>query len=242
VVYRLPKPRQFQQNQEYHHRRSNHRALLKTGNGSGFDFQGITAGPDGALWFTEIGYTIGRITTTGVVTEYQVPGVPAGGGITVGPDGALWFTPGLYNGDQIGRITTAGVVSGYPLPVDYDVTTFSIATGPDGSLWFVESSFESSPLQKIGQLLFPTATLAITPSSGSPGTNVTLNGSGFSSGENVNLYAYSTGSNPLGTVAAVSDGSFVISARWPQALYGARSVTGVGQTSGKLGVGNLRLP
>ena len=34
----------------------------------------ITAGPDGALWFTEgAGNKIGRITTAGVITEYPVP-------------------------------------------------------------------------------------------------------------------------------------------------------------------------
>ena len=37
---------------------------------------GITAGPDGALWFTEAGANqIGRITTSGAVTEFnQVDG------------------------------------------------------------------------------------------------------------------------------------------------------------------------
>ena len=55
--------------------------------------QGITTGPDGALWFTEYYGKIGRITTAGVVTEYPVP--TAGSqpnGIASGPDGALWFT------------------------------------------------------------------------------------------------------------------------------------------------------
>src|SRR5258708_40122965 len=33
---------------------------------------GITSGPDGALWFTESG-RIGRITTDGSSTQYQVP-------------------------------------------------------------------------------------------------------------------------------------------------------------------------
>jgi virginiamycin B lyase len=34
----------------------------------------ITAGPDGALWFTEFTVSkIGRITTAGVVTEYSIP-------------------------------------------------------------------------------------------------------------------------------------------------------------------------
>src|SRR5438876_4943936 len=55
---------------------------------------GITAGPDGALWFTERSSNrIGRITTTGVITEYTIPTANSGPqAITVGPDGALWFT------------------------------------------------------------------------------------------------------------------------------------------------------
>src|SRR5947209_12140512 len=55
---------------------------------------GITAGPDGNLWFTErSGSQIGRITTAGVITEFPIPttgGQPLG--IAAGPDGNLWFT------------------------------------------------------------------------------------------------------------------------------------------------------
>ena len=49
----------------------------------------ITAGPDGALWFTELGGNIGRITTEGTFTEYPVP-TPnsAPYAITSGPDGS----------------------------------------------------------------------------------------------------------------------------------------------------------
>jgi hypothetical protein len=51
----------------------------------------IAAGPDGALWFTElVANKIGRITTAGAMTEFNVPTPP--GLITAGPDGALWFT------------------------------------------------------------------------------------------------------------------------------------------------------
>src|SRR5947207_4666187 len=55
---------------------------------------GITAGPDGNLWFTEYnGNNIGRITTAGVITEFAQNTVNVGPvGITAGPDGALWFT------------------------------------------------------------------------------------------------------------------------------------------------------
>src|SRR5437870_8413980 len=35
---------------------------------------GITAGPDGSLWFTELdGNNIGRITVNGAIIEYAVP-------------------------------------------------------------------------------------------------------------------------------------------------------------------------
>jgi len=68
----------------------------------------ITAGPDGALWFTNDtnnnSGSIGRITTTGKVTIYTAPGINAPVGITAGPDGTLWFADS--NNDSIGRITT----------------------------------------------------------------------------------------------------------------------------------------
>src|SRR5438045_3877841 len=73
---------------------------------------GITAGPDGNLWFTEQQLDrIARITPLGVVTEFS-SGISAGAHparIVVGPDGNLWFTePGV---DRIGRITPLGVVT-----------------------------------------------------------------------------------------------------------------------------------
>jgi streptogramin lyase len=63
---------------------------------------GITAGPDGALWFTETdGNKIGRITTSGVITEFPIPTSDSQpSSITVGPDGALWFTE--FGANQIG--------------------------------------------------------------------------------------------------------------------------------------------
>ena len=56
---------------------------------------GITAGPDGNLWFTESGGgQIGRITPAAhAITEFPIPTANAGPrGITAGPDGNLWFT------------------------------------------------------------------------------------------------------------------------------------------------------
>jgi streptogramin lyase len=63
----------------------------------------ITAGPDGALWFTEErASNIGRITTSGEITEYPTPTADAYlFGITAGPDGALWFIESIGNIGQV---------------------------------------------------------------------------------------------------------------------------------------------
>jgi virginiamycin B lyase len=98
---------------------------------------GIAAGPDGALWFTESNANkIGRITTAGVITEFGIP-TPSSFPIyiTAGPDGALWFAEN--NGNKIGRITTAGAVTEYPIPTSRS-SPGTIAAGPDGALWFTE--------------------------------------------------------------------------------------------------------
>ena len=54
---------------------------------------GLTVGPDGNLWFTEVrqGTAIGRITPAGAITEFPLPAAIAPGRLTVGPDGNLWF-------------------------------------------------------------------------------------------------------------------------------------------------------
>jgi uncharacterized protein (TIGR03437 family) len=109
---------------------------------------GITAGPDGALWLAEQdSNSIGRITTAGVITEYPIPTPTPGSGpvwITSGPDGALWFTE--TNANQIGRITTAGVITEFPIPVGGSFAT-GITRGPDGALWFTETD-----ANKIGRI------------------------------------------------------------------------------------------
>src|SRR5438093_9251628 len=71
---------------------------------SGCSPLGITAGPDGNLWFTEnIGNQIGRITPGGTITQFPIPTSSSGPeGIIAGPDGNLWFTENT--GTQIGRI------------------------------------------------------------------------------------------------------------------------------------------
>ena len=61
---------------------------MTSDSGSGIEVpEGITVGPDGALWFTDSGGdTIGRITTSGTVTSYASTGFfSSSESITVGP-------------------------------------------------------------------------------------------------------------------------------------------------------------
>jgi streptogramin lyase len=106
----------------------------------------IAVGPDGAMWFTEYGGNrIGRITTSGAVTEFDLPRANVGANdITAGPDGALWFTE--YKGNAIGRITTDGKVTEYAIPTA-NSSPWGIAAGPDGKIWFTEYGAD-----KIGRL------------------------------------------------------------------------------------------
>jgi virginiamycin B lyase len=90
----------------------------------------IAQGPDGALWFTENSAQIGRITTSGAITEFKVSSLSPWG-ITAGPDGALWFT---YLSGVVGRITTSGQLTEYRVP-SLPILT-GITAGPDGALWF----------------------------------------------------------------------------------------------------------
>jgi streptogramin lyase len=103
--------------------------------GEGIVPEGITAGPDGNIWFTEhYGNKIGKMTTTGSSVTYS----PAAGAeprrITSGPDGNLWFTE---NAHKIGKITPSGKITEYNAGLT-ETSTMGIATGANGWLWFTQ--------------------------------------------------------------------------------------------------------
>jgi PKD repeat protein len=121
----------------------------------------VAAGSDGALWFTlESGFPngigdlnnggIGRMTTSGVPTEYPIPQRGGPKAIAAGSDGALWYTgivvpnAGL-NWPVIGRVTTGGTFSSFLLP-NSRAQPSGIVAGPDGALWFTDGAnyFEGS--------------------------------------------------------------------------------------------------
>jgi virginiamycin B lyase len=108
----------------------------------------ITVGPDGALWFTMgLPPAIGRISTSGAITEYPVKNglTPTPGTITAGPDGALWYTtiefPTTTGPAQasVSRMTTSGVVTA-TYTTSFPAGADDIVTGPDGALWFTSNT------------------------------------------------------------------------------------------------------
>lgn len=119
----------------------------------------ITIGPDGNLWFTELGIQsltgcqIGRITTGGSpsITEFTLPfGQPAPDGDLcldlTSAGGAIWFAEA--NTGAIGRVTTGGVVTEYGIPGS-GTTAVYVTAGPDGNLWFGDGGFDPN-VQGVG--------------------------------------------------------------------------------------------
>ena len=115
----------------------------------------ITAGQAGTLWFTEIIPTggpnpaaVGKITTSGVVTEFPVPNSASSQlqGIALGSDGNVWFVDSGNN--DIGTITPAGTISIHG-GIHLGAFPYDITPGPpaDGDLWFTEKD-----LSRIGKI------------------------------------------------------------------------------------------
>ena len=106
---------------------------------------GITAGPDGNLWFTESTPATRSAGSRPRRRRHRVPrprpptALP--GGITAGPDGNLWFTeaggqPDRAHHDRGARITEFTSADRRGPPV-------GDRAGPDGNLWFTE--YERQP-------------------------------------------------------------------------------------------------
>jgi virginiamycin B lyase len=107
---------------------------------SGAQPAAIVAGPGGDMWFAEPGANaIGRISSSGVVTQYPIPAsTPGGRGIsalTVGPSGAdVWFTE--WGVDRLGQLSPDGGLREYAIaPYDAGSGIEALTVGPDGTLW-----------------------------------------------------------------------------------------------------------
>jgi streptogramin lyase len=151
---------------------------------------GITTGPDGNLWFTEINVNkIGRITPSGTVTEFVIPTASSSpDGITAGPDGNLWFTEN--NANKIGRITPSGAFTEFAITTTGSQPS-GITAGPDGNLWFTEFSASAN---KIGRIT-PSGTVtefAVTTANSLP--------QGIAAGPDGNLWFTEEGANKIGRI------------------------------------------
>jgi virginiamycin B lyase len=96
--------------------------------------QDIISGPDGKLYFAQwrptTGYAIGRMTTTGVLKEYQLPGQIVNG--LTSALGSVWFGVMTSNGSGIGNISPQGVITEHLLD---STSAYDVALAPGGTLW-----------------------------------------------------------------------------------------------------------
>jgi hypothetical protein len=120
-----------------------------SGLASGSVPDGIVAGPDGNVWFTDVGSTpaIGMINpTTHAITEYS-SGLNPGSkpiALAAGQDGNLWFTDGGTT-PAIGVINpTTHAITEYSSGLSSGSEPFSVAAGADGNLWFGDDGTTSA--------------------------------------------------------------------------------------------------
>ncbi len=121
---------------------------------SGDEF--IAAAGDGNLWFTESGKNkIGRITVSGVITEFSSVGSTPND-IRTGPDGHAWFE--TYGPDSIGRIGYDGSVQLFPIPSPTGHPEQLVGDRARNAIWFAESKN-----QAIGEFSIATQTFTEFP-------------------------------------------------------------------------------
>jgi len=110
---------------------------------------GITAGPDGNLWFADLFDQVGKVTTAGAVTMFPAAPGSTPYDIAAGADGNLWFT--AQYASRIVRITPAGVKTGFALPAPFAGPT-GITAGPHKSVWFAEFGKNGVSANRIGMM------------------------------------------------------------------------------------------
>ena len=103
--------------------------------------RGMTAGPDGSLWYLSSQVISNRnyeaivqATATGTAVRAVYPSTQnAPVDMVLGSDGALWLTDA--GTDEIDRYVPGGEITSFPAPRG----PLYLTAGPDGALWFTES-------------------------------------------------------------------------------------------------------
>lgn len=106
--------------------------------------EGLVVAGDGAIWFTQ-GYpnTVGRITTSGVLSEVQLTTPNAvGNSVSVGSDGKLWVGEGTAG--RIGRLSAVGGTGDNISATNGVLFTGTVATFTDATPTATASNFTAT--------------------------------------------------------------------------------------------------
>ncbi|MGC1159766.1 MAG: hypothetical protein WA891_18395 [Acidobacteriaceae bacterium] len=97
----------------------------------------IIVGADGALWFAGGPAGLGRITTAGDMTLWNI----AWNNIAVGPDQMMWFAGYTGSVGVVGQFSDTVELSSFDVPAPAAAGQPSdVITGPDGALWVTDGS------------------------------------------------------------------------------------------------------
>lgn len=202
-----------------------------------------TATKSGTLVCTVTASSTGTFSCT-----LTVPNVSAGTYPIVGVQGSATATANF----QVTAAAAAGlsVGEGSPTaPADATSTESASATppatttaSPTGTASATETG-TPTPTATATAASTPAGTgmLALSPNRGPVGTTVTVTGSGFGSGEQVDVYFRATDTAPLATLAADTTGSFTGSVVIPDASAGNYRIVAKGQTTGVTATKTFRL-
>lgn len=132
-------------------------------------YRGITAGPDGNVWFADNnGHALVRTQMTGKTKSFQLSFTENGMTFgfqplnpVTGPDGKLYIT--TDNADpknsagMIGVLTTSGGFKIHDSPSKDNLGNNGIAVGPDGNVWFAEKAHiaKITPAGAITEFTYP---------------------------------------------------------------------------------------
>jgi streptogramin lyase len=180
--------------------------------------EALTWGVDGNLWFVANYFpfpggkaaVIGKVSPTGVVTEFPPVPLPGGqqgtaNGITNGPNGDLWFgyTVSEAGTNQplqefLGRVTTAGAVTLIPVSFPGSQSPSSFVTpisSADGSVWFTEDAGPNVALARMSAIgvvtTMPLANLASPNIASGPNGTFIVSGSPSADGQS-EIFSVST--------------------------------------------------
>lgn len=112
----------------------------------------ILVGPDKNVWFTDYGNNkIGRISRTGVATEFALPAGASPDGMTVGPDKNFWILDG--GNHKILKANTSGVVlATYGKGIPANEFFSGIVAAPDGNMYVTLTADNFSVSDKVARL------------------------------------------------------------------------------------------